>query len=179
MTAIPTLPAQDGLLVLRPFTPADAPTVRLLAGAAEVAATTLHIPHPYPEGAAEAWIDGHAESAAAGRALTWAIERSADGVLLGAIGIHPVTAHNRAEIGYWLGVPYWGRGYMTAAARRVVAFGLQEMGLHRVQATCLPHNRASSRVMEKAGMTYEGLLRGYILKDGVYEDLAMYAVLRS
>ncbi|GAC1436877.1 MAG: GNAT family protein [Chloroflexota bacterium] len=175
MTAIPTL--RTDRLLLRPFTPRDAPTVRLLAGAAEVAATTLHIPHPYPAGAAEAWIDGHAEAAAAGRAMTWAIARDAGSAVLGAIGIHPVAAHNRAEIGYWLGVPYWGQGYMTEAARRVVAFGFEEIGLHRVQATCLPRNKASSRVMEKAGMTYEGLLRGYVRKAGVYEDLAMYAVL--
>lgn len=175
--AVPTL--ETARLRLRPFAAADAPVVRDLAGEARVAAPTLNIPHPYPAGLAADWIAGQAAAAAEGRAYTFAITDRVAGTLLGAIGIRPEAAHDRAEIGYWLGVPYWGRGYMSEAARRVTAFGFAELGLHRVQATCLPRNPASARVMEHLGMRREGLLRGYVRKDGVYEDLLMYAILRD
>jgi [ribosomal protein S5]-alanine N-acetyltransferase len=176
-TPIPVL--ETARLRLRPFTLDDAATVRALAGAPEVAATTLNIPHPYPEGAAEAWISTHREAAANANSVTWAIVRASDAVLMGAISIGLTKAHQRGELGYWLGVPFWNQGYTTEAARRVTAFGFADLGLHRVQATCLPRNVASSRVMEKAGLRYEGLLRGYFRKGETFEDVVMYAVLRS
>ena len=166
-------------LYLRPFTLDDAPAVQALAGAPEVAATTLHIPHPYPPGAAEEWIGTHTGAAARGDGFVWAIERAEDRMLLGGISLAVTAAHSRAEMGYWLGVPFWNQGCTTEAALRVVAWGLKELGLHRIQATCLPRNPASARVMQKAGMSYEGLLRGYVRKGETFEDLEMYAVLRE
>jgi [ribosomal protein S5]-alanine N-acetyltransferase len=165
-------------LLLRPFEPGDATVVRALAGHPDVARTTLNIPHPYPEGAAEAWIATHAGNAATGLGYTWAMVRHTDGLLMGSISLMVTAAHRRAEMGYWLGVPYWNQGYTTEAARRVVAFGLDEVGLHRVQATCLPRNVASARVMEKAGLRFEGLLRGYIQKQDRFEDIAIYGLVR-
>ncbi len=176
-STIPIL--ETARLRLRPFTPGDAPTVRALAGDARVAATTANIPHPYPEGLAERWIGRQAEKAARGEFYTWAIAREEDDALLGAISLGVDAAHRRAEIGYWLGVPHWNRGYTTEAARRVVAFGFEGLGLNRVQSTHLPRNPASGRVMEKAGLRYEGLLRGYIVKDGTPEDIAIYALTRA
>ncbi len=174
---IPTL--KTDRLALRPFDLADAPVVQTLAGASEVAATTLNMPHPYHEGLAESWISRHPPAAAAGTSVTWAIERTADATLLGGITLSLVPAHNRADLGYWLGVPYWNQGYMTEAVRRVIAFALAECAVHRVQAGCFPRNRASARVMEKAGLLYEGVLRGYLRKGEIFEDVAMYAVVRS
>ncbi len=172
---IPTLTTER--LVLRPFTSDDAPVVQTLANAATVAATTLNLPHPYPEGAAVAWIGTHATAAAEGKAYTWAIVRAEDATLLGAITLEVEPSHARGTLGYWLGVPYWNHGYTTEAARRVVAFGFVELTLHRIDAQCFARNRASARVMEKAGLRYEGMLRGYIRKGVTYEDVLMYAVL--
>ncbi|MDQ3702299.1 MAG: GNAT family N-acetyltransferase [Chloroflexota bacterium] len=166
-------------LRLRPFAPTDAVAVRRLAGAPEVAATTLNIPHPYPEGAAEQWIGGHTAAAAEGRGFTWAIVRQADDELLGAVGCIITPAHARAELGYWLGVPYWNQGYMTESVRRVVAFGFASLGLHRIQSTALPRNVASWRVMEKAGLRREGILRSYVRKNDLFEDIVIYALLRT
>jgi RimJ/RimL family protein N-acetyltransferase len=174
---VPTL--ETARLRLRPFTLADAPLVQAMAGDRRVAEPTLNIPHPYPAGLAEQWIGTHVANAAEGRIYTFAIERQSDAVLMGAIGINPVVAHYRAEIGYWLGVAYWNQGFMSEAARRVTAFGFAELGLHRVQATCYARNPASARVMEHLGMQREGLLRGYVWKDGVPEDALMYAILRE
>ena len=85
--------------------------------------------------------------------------------------------HARAELGYWVGVPYWNRGVATEAARALVAFGFGALGLHRVQARHLTRNPASGRVMQKLGMRLEGVHREAVRKWDRFEDLAMYAVL--
>lgn len=166
-------------LLLRPFTLSDAPEVQRLAGASEIADTTSNIPHPYPEGAAEAWIAEHAAQIAAGTDYPFAIIRRADETLVGAIGLHVQPAHHRAEMGYWIGVPYWRQGYATEAARRVIAFGFDTLGLNRIYATYFTRNPASRRVMEKAGMRYEGTLREWIRKADRYEDCGICAILRK
>ena len=175
--ALPTL--ETARLRLRPFTPDDAAEVERMAGERRVSEMTLNIPYPYPSGLAADWIVTHAPAAAEGSLYSFAIEHKENGALLGAIGIVPSARFRRAEIGYWLGVEHWNHGYMTEAARRVVAFGFEQLGLVRIQATCYPRNPASAKVMQKIGMAYEGLLRGYIYKDGAQEDIAMYAMLRS
>ncbi|MDB5077133.1 MAG: family N-acetyltransferase, partial [Chloroflexi bacterium] len=163
--------------MLRPFTTEDAAPVQTLAGVAAVAATTLNLPHPYPDGAAAAWISTHPAAVAEGKAYTWAIVRAEDALLLGALTLAVERHHARGELGYWLGVPYWNRGYTTEAVRRVLVFGFHELRLHRIESTCFPRNRASSRVLEKAGLRYEGLLRGYVRKDAKFEDVALYAAI--
>ena len=177
MRTIPTLTTER--VVLRPFTMGDVPAVCVLAGDATVAATTLNLPHPYPEGAASAWIDTHADAAANGDGFTWAIVHGTHGTLLGAISLGIAPRHARAELGYWLGAPYWNMGYMTEAARCVLNFGFAQLGLHRVESSCFPRNHASARVMEKVGLRHEGLLRGYIRKDKSFEDVLIYARLHS
>lgn len=180
--AIPLL--ETTRLRLRPFTLADAPVVREMAGDPRVAATTLHIPHPYPAGLAEQWIGSHADHAARGELYVFAIERKTDGLLLGAISLRITTAHRRAELGYWLGVPFWNQGYTSEAAQRVVAFAFEDLRLNRVEATYLPGNPASGRVMEKAGLAREGTLRQYYRKANVpgeerFEDVMLCALLHA
>ena len=92
MAILPTLVTRR--LVLRPFDAADADVVRRLAGDPRVAATTLNIPHPYPDGAAEAWIARHAGEAADDRTVTLAVTR--DDAVVGAVGLRLEPAHRRA-----------------------------------------------------------------------------------
>jgi len=87
--------------------------------------------------------------------------------------------HRRAELGYWVGVPYWGNGYATEAARAVVKYGFGTLGLHRIFASHFANNPASARVLRKIGMRYEGRLRGHVLKWGEFLDLEMYGMLAS
>jgi RimJ/RimL family protein N-acetyltransferase len=173
--APPTL--HGARLVLRPFAPADAPDVARLAGAREVAEGTLTVPHPYPEPAAAAWIAGHAAAWADGSRVTYALTLREGGALVGAAGLAITPAHRRAELGYWVGVPHWGRGYCTEAVRALIAFALGPLALHRVEAHHFVRNPASGRVMQKLGMRLEGVHRGAVLKDGRFEDLAHYAIL--
>lgn len=140
-----------GPVLLRRFVAADAARVELLAGDALVAETTALIPHPYPPGAALEWIATHGAAAAAAREYTYAITEP-DGLLVGAIGLRPDPGE-RENIGYWVGRPYWGRGYATAAAQAVIAIGFGLIDLPAITASHLVRNAASGRVMEKCGMT--------------------------
>ncbi len=165
-------------LVLRPFVIGDAATVQRLAGAREVADTTLSVPHPYEDGMAEAWIATHAPAFARGETATFAVTGFSAG-LIGAISLRIQQAHRRAELGYWIGMPHWGRGYATEAAKAVIQFGFEQLLLNRIHACHLTRNPASGRVMIKAGMRLEGCLRQHVVKWDRFEDLATYAILRS
>ncbi len=165
-------------LHLRPYAPADAAAVQRLAGDAAVAATTLLIPHPYPDGAAEGWIGTHAARWAAQQELVLAITLRTSGELLGSIGLVIDAVHEKAELGYWIGVPYWGRGYATEAVRAVLGHGFGGLGLNRIQAHHMAHNPASGRVLEKAGLRREGTSLQALKKNGEFCDAIFYGVLR-
>jgi RimJ/RimL family protein N-acetyltransferase len=177
MDRIPTLTTQH--LRLRSFVLADAPVVQTLAGAREIADTTLLIPHPYPDGVAETWIATHDAAWATGASVTYAMTRREAGDLVGAIGLTISAAHASAELGYWVGVPYWNLGYCTEAARAVLTFGFEWLGLHRIHAHHLTRNPASGRVMEKIGMRLEGVHRDAVRKWDRFEDIAVYGILAS
>jgi [ribosomal protein S5]-alanine N-acetyltransferase len=173
----PTLTTER--LVLRPFTLADSKRVQELAGAFEIADTTGHMPHPYLDGMAEEWIGGHESEFANGEGATFAITLRDTGELIGAIGLTIHSHNQRAEMGYWLGVPYWNRGYTSEAARALIQYAFQELNLNRVYASHFTRNPASGRVMQKAGMKYEGVLREHFVRWENPEDLVYYGILKS
>ncbi|PWT74409.1 MAG: GNAT family N-acetyltransferase [Chloroflexi bacterium] len=164
-------------LVLRPFELADAPTVETLAGDEDVARTTF-IPHPYPKGAAAHWIESGHQAMEQGTGYPLAMRLRLDNQLVGCMSLLISPEHQRGTLAYWVGRPYWGQGYATEAARRVVAFGFDELHLHRIGAAALHRNRASTRVMEKAGLQCEGTLRDDLLHWGVFEDVDYYGLLQ-
>lgn len=170
-------------LTLRPFTMADAADIQRLAGVREVADTTANIPHPYPDGAAQAWIRGldHSRSQGIEKAseIVFAITASDSGALLGAVGLVHTSAHARAELGYWIAFDSWGRGYATEAARAVLEFAYGTLGLERIEATYMTRNPASARVMQKLGMRFEGLHPKLYRRNGVFEDSGRYSILRE
>lgn len=178
---IADLPPQPVLeterLVLRPLQLSDAAEVQRLAGDREVASTTRLIPHPYPDGMAEQWISSLEGLYAKGRSCSFAITRR-DGTLMGAIGLSIEPADHHAELGYWVGRPYWNQGYCTEAARAVLAFAFETLKLRRVYAHYMARNPASGRVMEKLGMQREGCLRQHRFKWGEYEDLILCGILQ-
>ncbi|MGD1019509.1 MAG: GNAT family N-acetyltransferase [Verrucomicrobiia bacterium] len=173
----PTL--ETGRLVLRPFELSDAPRVQLLAGDRAVAATTKNIPHPYEDGMAEQWIGAHQERFERGRGVVFAITRKDGGELIGAIGLTLNLAQESAELGYWIGKAYWGRGYCTEAGDAVLRYAFGELRLHRVHAHHFANNPASGRVMQKLGMRHEGRLRQQIKKWDEFFDVDAYGILRS
>ena len=173
---LPTL--QTPRLALRPFRVTDAARVQLLAGDFRVAQMTIAIPHPYPDGAAEAWIATH-ENLWRDQGLgTWAICPHGE-ALVGCVSLMTNRKHNRADFGYWIGVDYWNHGYCTEAAAAVMDFGFDAMKLARIGAVHLGGNLASGRVMQKLGMTCEGAQRHYILHRGEPRDVVNYGMLPS
>jgi RimJ/RimL family protein N-acetyltransferase len=95
------------------------------------------------------------------------------------VGLRIEADHGRAELGYWIGVPYWGNGYATEASRTLVKYGFETLGLHRIFASHVVRNSASARVLRKIGMRHEGCQRGHILKWGEFLDLEIYGMLAS
>jgi RimJ/RimL family protein N-acetyltransferase len=175
MNPQPTLTTER--LVLRPCVAADAESIQRLVSDIEIARNTLSIPHPYPEGGAAEWIATHEKHYANSIAIVFVIVTRDTNEIAGVVGLVR-KEHNRGEIGYWLGVPYWGRGYATEAAREVIRYAFEEVGLNRIEAAHFSRNAASGRVMQKAGMRHEGTHREAILKWNEYLDTEMYAILR-
>ena len=166
-------------LLLRPFQIADAPEVQRLAGEKAIASTTLNMPHPYEDGMAEAWISGHQQRFEDDEEVIYAITLPDSGQLLGAIGLVISRQHDRAELGYWVGKPYWGNGYATEAGKAIISFGFHSMNLNRIFASHFLRNPASGRVMEKIGMRFEGSFRQHVKRWDIYEDLHYRSILRQ
>lgn len=175
MLTIPTLSTER--LRLRPFKLEDAAAVQTLAGAWEVADTTGNLPHPYEDGMAESWIAGHAESFKSGETATFAITLADTGELIGAVGLILDQGY-QGELGYWVGVPHWGKGYCTEAGRAILAFAFNELKLQRIHAQAFKRNPASARVLQKLGLSYEGTRRQHALKWGKPEDVVVYGLLK-
>ena len=100
---------------------------------------------------------------------------------IGCIGMLPQNdvARLSAEVGYWLGEPFWGRGIATAALKALTEHAFTEFDLVRLYATVMEWNPASARVLEKAGYEYEGLMRKSAVKDGQVIDQWLYAIVRE
>ena len=110
----------------------------------------------------------------------WGIEYKENGKFIGTIDfVWWQPNHKIAEIGYVISRDYWGKGLTTEVAKELVKFGFEEMDLVRVQARCDLENIASARVMEKAGMTLEGIIRKGIFVKGEHRDLKMYSILKE
>lgn len=167
-------------LILRPLSIDDAPTVARLAGKREIADTTLSIPHPYSEQQAKDWISHHSASWSGGKEMVFAIISKKDIELVGTAGLRDIDSeHGQAEMGFWIRVDWWGRGYATEAAQALNQFGFETLGLNRIYAHHFLRNPASGRVLEKIGMKREGILRERVRKWGVYEDVAILSILRK
>lgn len=107
-----------------------------------------------------------------------AVVLKATGELIGGCGIH-VSEPSQGEIGYCLHRGYWGQGFAAEAAAGMIAYGFEHLGLHRIYATCRPDNIGSARVMQKAGMVYEGHIREHKRHKGKWHDSYQYSILEN
>lgn len=166
-------------LLLRPFTPADAPAVSAICNSEAIHRGTLHLPFPYTVENALSWIAAHPGRFAEESFFDYAVTDRGTGALMGCVGLSGRNADGLGEIGYWMADACCGRGYMTEAVKAILKFAFSVKGYHKVYARHFATNPASGRVMEKAGMTREGYQKSHILKLGVYEDLILYGILNS
>lgn len=177
-------------LVLNALEMSDCARVAELAGDKRIYDMTLLIPHPYSVKQAEDWIGTHAGHWDRWRedwTMNFAIRAKSGGEvkgafageLMGVIGLVGRPVYKRAEMGYWLGIPFWGKGYMTEAAQAVVEFAHGELGVNRIEAGVFDGNAASMSVLRKAGFVEEGLLRQRFWKSGKFVDERMFARIAS
>lgn len=170
---LPTL--ETARLKLRPYSESDIAELIPLIGTREVAATTLRIPYPYTQDDAEAFIEMAQEPGKIWLATTL----RTDGRQIGGVGLRVDEQHQNAELGYWLGIAYWGQGYATEAGREMLRYGFQDLGLHRIFASHFGHNPASGNVLRKLGMRHEGCQREHLRKWDRFVDSELYGILRQ
>ncbi len=147
-------------LALRPFELTDARRVSYLAGDYEVAKMCGRVPHPYPVLIAEAWIATQAAARAKGEDYPFAVTLPGDG-LIGACGVNRASVSSAAgpdtwELGYWLGLPYWGQGYASEASRGLMAWARETLGASVFTAGHYADNPASGAVLRKLGFEHTG-----------------------
>ncbi len=166
-------------LDLRPLSMSDAPVIAVLANEKDIHANTRSFPYPYTLKDAESWLSGHQSGWLRGESAVFGMVIRETGELAGAIGLHISETDQNAELGYWLGRDFRGKGYCSEAAIGVIRFGFDILALHRIHAHFVTRNGASGRVMERAGMLKEGLLRQHARKMGQFEDLQYYGALQT
>lgn len=138
---------------------------------------TLAIPFPYTEEDGVFIVDYFKNKKQENnRTVNWAI-RNKEAKLIGVIGFHEGFQGHKAEIGYWLAKPYWGKGIMTKAIAKVCEIAFDECGLYRITANVFEHNQASARVLEKNGFVLEApCVKNYYQKDGKIFNGKLYAL---
>jgi ribosomal-protein-alanine N-acetyltransferase len=158
---------------MRPFAASDA--MAFVAGLNnETVARDTTIELPWGLESAQWWISFITDAALKKPVPEQHFVIEIDGMLAGSIGLINIDGH-KGEIGYWLLDSYAGKGIMTEVVAEMVKFGLDELGLVRIFAPVLSHNKASGRVLEKNGFELEGTLRKFYNKKGKYIDALCYA----
>lgn len=166
----------DGVVSLRTFRREDAPRLAELANNEKIAVNLRDgFPHPYTPEDAEKFI----EMAIAKSDQIFAIEYQ--GEYVGNIGVHLKSDVYRlgAEIGYFMGEPYWGKGIMTKAVNLVCDYAFRELGIIRIDTGVFDFNPASMRVLEKCGFVREAVFRKSVIKRGKICDEVRYARLKE
>jgi len=146
-------PLDSARLILRAPRTNDTERIVTLLAESDVARHLAHVPHPYSDSDADRFIAACEKERAVGEGVTMILEERVSGLLIGCIGAP--FAPGTAEIGYWLGKPYWGQGYATEAVLRLLRILFTDCGRGLVWASPEPANPASRRVLEKAGLMFE------------------------
>ena len=166
-------------LRLRALRVSDAADMYDYARRPEVTKYLLWSPHPDPMHT-KRYLEYLAGRYRLGMFYDWALIHKADGRMIGTCGfVRFDLPHNSAEVGYVLNPDYHGQGLMPEALRRVLAFGFSELGLHRIEARYMVGNAPSRHVMDKLGMTFEGIKRQSMLVKGLYRDIGTFAILAN
>ncbi len=166
-----------GDFCIRNYRTEDAASLARYADHPEVAANLRDVfPHPYTLADAREWIES---ALITDPPLDSAIASASE--CIGGIGMIPQEDINRlgAEIGYWLGRPFWGKGIATKAVRAFTAWIFENFSFVRLYANTFSSNLASAWVLEKAGFRLEGRLRNNVIKNGVVMDQLVYGLLKE
>ena len=166
-------------LLLRPLCVSDTEDMYAYAHREDVTEYLLWLPHPSPAYTRD-YLSYLEQRYRLGDFYDWAVVEKASGHMIGTCGFTTIDAPNNVgEVGYVLNPDYHGLGYGTEAAERVLRFGFEELGLHRIEAKFMKGNDSSLHVMEKLGMHLEGYRLDGMLVKGKYRTIGICAMLES
>ena len=169
---------KTGRILIRPLRLSDAESIHRNVDDEAVSKWTLYIPHPYPPDGAEKFIRRTKYNRLRKKAFTFGIVPIESNHAVGVVDLTDVNrSDQKAELGYWLGRDYWGRGIMTEAVGLILNFGFNQLNLHRISADVFEPNLASQKVLEKSGFVREGLAREARFKEDHWYNMVCYGLL--
>lgn len=163
---------------IRKYKKGDEESTRKNINDKEICRNLLVIPYPYTPKDAKKWVKSRLKSYKKRNPDEISFVIEIDKKAVGGMGIRKVIKSHKAEIGYWLGRKYWGRGIMTEAVKQLTDYAFKRFKLKRVYAEVFSFNKASSRVLEKAGFKCEGLHKKEVLKNDKYFDCYVWAKIK-
>jgi RimJ/RimL family protein N-acetyltransferase len=175
---IPVEGISDDAIRLRLRTDADSPAIVAACRDPEIVRFT-RVPESYDESTAAEWAAESQRQREAGTGLHLVVADAEGDQLLGSIGAHVNRDEGRCDVGYWLAPWARGRGAMTRAVLLLSRWAFEALQVERIEITIEPENAASRAVAERAGYTFEGVLRSHTEIKGTRRDMAMYSLLRG
>lgn len=146
----------------------------------EISKWTIRIPYPYSLKDAIKFIRKSQYEVRKMKGYNFGIALKETDSVIGGIGLHCIDWKNsNAELGYWIGKKYWGKGLMTEAVRLILDFGFKELKLHKIYAHCFEENVASAKVLEKCGFILEGKAREERFRYDKWHNSLLYGILSS
>lgn len=174
---IPVLESER--LLLRPITIEDAEDIYEYATDKDVAEFVIWDVHKNKQETLD-FINVALNQFSQKQSITWGLELKSEKKIIGTIAfVNVYLNHECAEVGYALSKKYWNRGFVTEAIKAVIKYGFDELSLNRIEAHCEEANIGSWKVMEKAGMKYEGVLREKVFMKGRFRSMKMYSILKK
>ncbi|MDR2371767.1 MAG: GNAT family N-acetyltransferase [Puniceicoccales bacterium] len=137
-----------------------------------------YAPWPYTVQEAVLWVNYVNNMCTMGRGCFWGIHGEGN-VFIGTAGLSIIPEHEKAELHYWLGRAYWGQGYGTEIARRIMSYAFEDLKVNRLEVNHMVRNTRSQHVIEKCGFKFEGTLRSYVKRFDQFEDVKFYSRLRE
>lgn len=174
MKAFPVLTTER--LRLRKLDPKDIPSLINYANNEGVSENILNIKLPYEMEDAVFWMNFSLQGFKNNERCVFAITLKEEDAFIGAIGLHFNGEHETAQLAYWIGNPFWGKGLMSEAVEAVIKFGFTELRLHKIYATRFSGNDASAKILLKNGMVEEGKFKEHYKVNGVFKDLYQYGI---
>jgi len=167
-------------LDLRPIKESDAENICSALSIRQIADDMISIPYPFSMADSKRYIAQRKNDQKHNLACVFVIERASESNFCGLIEIREIEQeHAQAELSFWLAFNAWGNGYISEAIPEVVNYCFNKLKLNRLYGYHMVRNPASGRALEKSGFTKEGLLRQRVKKLGIFEDVALWAILKA
>ena len=166
-------------IILRPFIIDDANNLSNLLKDKEVASTTLMLPYPCDVARAKEIIQRYIEERKIRISMRWALIDCTSNEFMGGIRLVPNHLFNSAEIGFWLGKKFWGKGFTFEASEKIIEFGFLKLNLNRIEAHSMVENIASIKLLKKLGFKQEGVHPELVMKWDEYKDVKTFGLLKK